>query len=57
VQPVIGFEELEHLKAVQIGHQEIEQDQIDILDLENLQRSAARLRPGYIVTIVAEAPE
>jgi hypothetical protein len=57
VQPVIGFEELEHLKAVQIGHQEIEQDQIDILDLENLERSAARIRPRYVVTVVAQAPE
>ena len=57
VQTLVGLEALEHLEAVQVGHHEIEQNQIELLDLENLQRPAARIRSGHLVTVVAQAAE
>jgi hypothetical protein len=55
VQPLIGLEPFEHLEAIQLGHQEIEQNEVELLDRENLQRPAARFRSGHLVTVVAEA--
>ena len=43
VQPLIGFEAFQHLETVQLGHQEIKQDEVELLDRENLQRPAARI--------------
>ena len=57
VQALICLEPLEHLETVEVGHHQIEQDQIELLDREDLERPPARLGAGYAMAVARQAAE
>jgi hypothetical protein len=55
VQALVRLEPLEHLEAVEIGHHQIEQDQVELLEREKLERAPAGLGAGHLVAVARQA--